>query len=136
MNKKDPKSIILFDGICNLCNGAVQFILKRDKKERFLFASLQSDAAKNVLLQYNVKKMMMDSIILIEEGEVFDKSTAVLRICRHLNGLWPVFYPTVYLPKKMRDLLYDHIARKRYTWFGVKDHCTMMLPEYKNRFIY
>ncbi|MGI9531770.1 thiol-disulfide oxidoreductase DCC family protein [Lutimonas sp.] len=135
MFQKDQKTLILFDGICNLCNGSVQFILKRDKKEKFLFASLQSDAAKNVLLQYNVKKIMMDSIIIVEDGEVFYKSTAILKICRNLNWPWPLFYPAIYLPLIIRDSLYDFVANNRYKWFGVQDHCTIMMPAYKNRFI-
>ena len=75
MSEKGQKSIILFDGVCNLCNGAVQFLLKRDVREQFLFASLQSDAAKNILLQYNVKKIKMDSIVFIEDDQLYQKST-------------------------------------------------------------
>ncbi len=135
MIKKDQKTIILFEGICNLCNGAVQFILKRDKNEKFLFASLQSDASKNILLQYNVKKITLDSILIIEDGQVYDKSTAVLKISRHLNWPWPMFSIALHLPLYIRDSVYDFVGRNRYKWFGKKDSCTMMIPEYKNRFI-
>ncbi len=135
MIKKDQKTIILFDGICNLCNGSVQFILKRDKNEKFLFASLQSDASKNILLQYNVKKITANSILIIEDGQVYDKSTAVLKISRHLNWPWTMFSIALQLPLSIRDKVYDFIARNRYKWFGKKDSCTMMIPEYKNRFI-
>jgi len=135
MIKKDQKTIILFDGICNLCNGSVQFILKRDKNEKFLFASLQSDASKNILLQYNVKKITLDSIIIIEDGQVYDKSTAVLKISRHLNWPWTMFSIALHLPLSIRDSVYDFVGRNRYKWFGKKDSCTMMIPEYKNRFI-
>jgi predicted DCC family thiol-disulfide oxidoreductase YuxK len=135
MSSKDQKSILLFDGICNLCNGSVQFILKRDQKEQFLFASLQSDAAEKLLLQYKEKKIGMDSIVLIEDGKVYQKSTAVLKICQHLNWPWRIFLVGVYLPKSWRDKLYDLIAKNRYRWFGKKDSCTMMIPLYKNRFI-
>jgi len=135
MIKKDQKTIILFDGICNLCNGSVQFILKRDKNEKFLFASLQSDASKNILLQYNVKKITLDSILIIEDGQVYDKSTAVLKISRHLNWPWTMFSIALHLPLSIRDSVYDFVGRNRYKWFGKKDSCTMMIPEYKNRFI-
>ena len=135
MPSKDQKSILLFDGICNLCNDSVQFILKKDQKEQFLFASLQSDAAEKLLLQYKEKKIGMDSIVLIEDGKVYQKSAAVLKICRHLNWPWRIFLVGGYLPKSLTDKLYDLIAKNRYRWFGKKDSCTMMMPEYKNRFI-
>jgi len=135
MEKKDHKTIILFDGICNLCNGAVQFLLKRDKKKQFMFASLQSDAAKYILLQYNVKKFGMDSIVFIEDGEIYQKSTAVLKIIKYLNWPWTMISVTSFLPLGFRDRMYDFIAQNRYRWFGKKDSCIMMLPEYKNRFI-
>ncbi len=118
-----------------ICNGAVQFILKRDKNEKFLFASLQSDASKNILLQYNVKKITLDSILIIEDGQVYDKSTAVLKISRHLNWPWTMFSIALNLPLCIRDSVYDFVGRNRYKWFGKKDSCTMMIPEYKNRFI-
>jgi predicted DCC family thiol-disulfide oxidoreductase YuxK len=135
MIKKDQKTIILFDGICNLCNGSVQFILKRDKNEKFLFASLQSDASKNILLQYNVKKITLDSILIIEDGQVYDKSTAVLKISKHLNWPWTILPIAIHLPLSIRDSVYNFVGRNRYKWFGKKDSCTMMIPEYKNRFI-
>ncbi len=133
--KKDKKTIILFDGVCNLCNGTVQFLLKRDKKEKFLFASLQSDAAKNILLQYNVKKISLDSILLLEDGQVYQKSSAVIKICKYLNWPWTALTVAKYLPLSFRDNAYDLIANHRYKCFGKKDSCMMMIPEYKNRFI-
>lgn len=135
MESSDQKSILLFDGICNLCNASVQFILKRDPKEQFIFASLQSDAAKNILLQYNLKNYSLNSLVLIEEGQLFQKSTAVLKICRHLNWPWKLFYVFKLLPKFLRDKVYEFMAKRRYRWFGKKDSCVLMIPEYKNRFI-
>ena len=129
------KSVIMFDGICNLCNSSVQFILKRDQKEQFLFTSLQSDAAKILLLQYNVKKNSMDSILLIEDGKLYQKSDAVLKICSHLKWPWRVFLAAKYLPVSTRDTLYNFIAKHRYNWFGKKESCTVFIPAYKNRFI-
>ena len=135
MQSNDQKSIILFDGICNLCNASVRFILKRDPSKKFLFASLQSDAAEKLLLQYKEKKIGMDSILLIEDGKVYQKSTAVLKICRNLNWPWRMFSAASQLPESFTDKVYDLIAKNRYQWFGKKDSCTMMMPEFKNRFI-
>jgi len=135
MQSNDQKSIILFDGICNLCNASVRFILKRDQTKQFLFTSLQSDASKKLLLQYKVKKIGMDSILLIEDGKIHQKSTAVLKICRHLNWPWKMFSVAHHLPESFRDRIYDLVAKYRYQWFGKKDSCTMMMPEFKNRFI-
>ncbi len=129
------KSIILFDGVCNLCNNSVQFVIKRDNKQQFLFASLQSDAATKLLLQFYSKKIEIQSIVLIEENKVYDKSTAALRIARKLNPLWNVLYIFIIVPKSLRDLVYDFIAKNRYKWFGKQDSCILFIKEYKNRFI-
>lgn len=129
------KSIILFDGICNLCNNSVQFVIKRDNKQQFLFASLQSDAAAKLLLQFYNKKIGLQSIVLIEDNKVYDKSTAALRIARKLNPLWNILYIFIIVPKNLRDLVYDYIAKHRYKWFGKQDSCMLFIKEYKNRFI-
>lgn len=129
------KSIILFDGICNLCNNSVQFVIKRDNKQQFLFASLQSDAAAKLLLQFYNKKIGLQSIVLIEDNKVYDKSTAALRIARKLNPLWNILYIFIIVPKNLRDLVYDYIAKYRYKWFGKQDSCMLFIKEYKNRFI-
>ena len=135
MHSDDQKSILLFDGICNLCNASVLFIIKRDTHEQFLFASLQSDAAKNILLQYNMKNYSLNSLVLIQEGKVFQKSTAVLKICQKLGWPWKFFYIFSVIPRTMRDHIYNFIAGHRYRWFGKKESCVMMVPKYKNRFI-
>lgn len=132
-NKKKP--IILFDGVCNLCNNSVKFILRHDKKEYFLFASLQSDASKNLLLHYNYKNNDLKSIIVIDQDRLYEKSAAVLIICKYLGMPWSLFRVFRVLPKKWLDYLYDFVAKNRYKWFGKKETCTMMLPTYKNRFI-
>ncbi len=129
-------SIILFDGVCNLCNGSVQFVLKHDAKKHFLFASLQSDAATNILLQLNRKSFKnYDSIILVENGEVFIKSTAALRIAKKLTGLISFFYVFIIVPKPLRDLVYDYIAKNRYKWFGKKSQCMIPDKESAKRFL-
>lgn len=135
MQTDAQKSIILFDGICNLCNSSVNFILKRDKKKQFLFASLQSDAAENILLHHKHKKNGLNSIIFIHRGKLYEKSSAVLSILGLMGMPWRLFSVGYILPLSWRDSLYDYIAQNRYKWFGKKESCIMMIPAYKNRFI-
>jgi len=129
------KSIILFDGVCNLCNGSVQFIIKRDKKQNFLFTSLQSDAGQELLLHFNLKNSDFDSIILIKNNKVYQKSTAILHISRHLPGLWKLNYGFIIIPKFIRDFFYTIIANNRYKWFGKKDSCMIPTTELQKRFL-
>jgi predicted DCC family thiol-disulfide oxidoreductase YuxK len=122
------KGLILFDGYCNLCNGAVQFIIKRDPKEHFRFSSLSWPPAQT-LLEKHREFGEVDSILLFEDGELYQKSTAALKIAGRLSGLWPLMKVFFIVPRFLRDLVYDFIARNRYRWFGKKDTC--MMPEKK-----
>ncbi len=131
----ENKSIILFDGVCNLCNNSVQFIIKKDKKQRFLYASLQSDAAQSILLQFQLKNSDFDSIILIENGKVYQKSTAILKITKHLSGIWKLSYGFIIIPKFIRDFIYNTIAKNRYKWFGKREVCMIPTKELKMRFL-
>lgn len=131
----ENKSIILFDGVCNLCNNAVQFIIKRDKNKYFLFSSLQSDVAQDILLHFKLKNSDFDSIILIENGKIYDKSTASLKIAKQLSGLWKYNYIFIILPKFIRDFFYAIIAQNRYKWFGKKDACIIPTAALKARFL-
>ena len=135
MNNFEGKSIIFFDGVCNLCNSSVNFIIKHDKKKQFLFASLQSDAAKEILLQYNSKKINLDSIVLLDNGKLFEKSTAALRISKHLNNGLFLLYIFIIIPTFIRDYLYDYIAKNRYKWYGKKDSCMIPTKDLKSRFL-
>lgn len=126
--------IILFDGVCNLCNGAVQSIIKRDKKRVFRFASLQSGTGKKLLEQYRIPPDY-SSIILIEPEKAWYKSTAVLRIARKLPGAWPLLYVLVAIPRFIRDPVYNFVARNRYKWFGKQEECRQPAPQLKERFI-
>ena len=128
-------SIILFDGVCNLCNGAVQFVIKRDNKNRFVFASLQSGEGIEILKEYNLPSNKMASFILVDNGKVYDKSTAALRVLKNLKGLWRAFYIFIIVPKFIRDGVYDWIAKHRYQWFGRKDECMIPTPELKAKFL-
>jgi len=132
VNKQEK--VILFDGVCNLCNGAVQFIIKRDKQKNFLFASLQSNYAAKVLKGKNIGTGL-DTIVLLSNEQVFIKSRAVLEISRALPGVWPLLYVFRIMPTFLRDAVYEWIARNRYRFFGKKDTCMIPSPELKSRFL-
>lgn len=128
-------SIILFDGVCNLCTSSVQFIIHNDPKKLFLFASLQSDAASEILLQFPVKKVDLNSIVFIENAQIYDQSTAVLKIARKLRGGYSLLYGFIIIPRFIRDWLYKLLANNRYQWFGKKDRCMIPSVELKDRFL-
>ncbi|MEX2349746.1 MAG: DUF393 domain-containing protein, partial [Flavobacteriaceae bacterium] len=115
MNAK-PKKIILFDGVCNLCNNSVVFIIKRDKKDVFRFAAIQSDEGEKLIKEHDIDTSKTDSIILIEENNYCVKSTAALKIAKHLNGTYPLLYYFIILPVFFRNWVYDIIAKNRYKW--------------------
>jgi predicted DCC family thiol-disulfide oxidoreductase YuxK len=129
------KPVIFFDGVCNLCNASVQFIIKRDSKESFLFSSLQSDAAQAILLQNKLENLDFDTIILLEDGIIYDKSTAILKILRKLSGLYKLGYIFIVVPKFIRDFVYKIISKNRYKWFGKRDSCMIPTEELKLRFL-
>jgi len=135
VNNFKDKSIILFDGVCNLCNSAVNFIIKHDQKKHFLFASLQSDVAKEILLQFHLEKTDFSSIILIKNNIYFDKSTAALLISKELNGGYQLIYYLIIIPKFIRDFVYKFIANNRYKWFGRQKSCNIPSLELKKRFL-
>ena len=128
-------AIILFDGVCNLCNGAVQFVIKRDDKRQFLFASLQSEEGRNILKENNFFTDGVYSFILVENGRIFDRSTAALSVAKRLRIPWKWLYIFIAVPKFIRDAVYDFIAKNRYRWFGKKDECMVPTTELKERFL-
>jgi predicted DCC family thiol-disulfide oxidoreductase YuxK len=126
--------IILFDGVCNLCNSSVQFIIRRDPHNVFRFASLQSEFAKNILHRFN-RVDTTDTIILIDQNKMMVRSDAALEIARHLSGVWPACYVMKVIPRFIRDYVYQRIAKNRYRWFGRADQCSVPTPAIENRFI-
>ena len=128
-------SIILFDGVCNFCNSSVNKIIKHDKKNKYKFAALQSEIGKKLLEKHSIDSTKIDSIILIENDTVFIKSTAILKISKHLSGLYPLAYGFTIIPTFIRNIVYDFIARNRYKWFGKKDSCMIPTAEVKSKFI-
>jgi predicted DCC family thiol-disulfide oxidoreductase YuxK len=129
------QSFIFFDGVCNLCNSTVQFIIKKDTKNIFSFASLQSDAARNILLQYPEESFELNSIILISSHKVYLKSSAVLRIFWKLGKGYKLLFAFWIVPKPIRDVVYDYIAKNRYKWFGKSETCMLPNEDLKKRFL-
>ncbi|MGP4066461.1 thiol-disulfide oxidoreductase DCC family protein [Oceanobacillus sp. M65] len=126
--------LILFDGVCNFCDRSVQFVMKRDPEAKFTFASLQSGAGERVKEYYKIDPSL-DSMILVEDGTYYTKSTAALKICKNLKGLWKVFSVLLVIPKPIRDFFYNIVARNRYKWFGKRESCRLPSPEERSRFL-
>jgi len=128
--------VILFDGVCNICNSSVNFIIDRDPKKEFRFAALQSETGQRLLSSIPATSLQdFDSVVLIEGDRVYKKSTAALRIARRLPGIWSWLYIFIIIPKFLRDPVYDLIANNRYRWFGKKDSCRIPTPELRSRFL-
>jgi predicted DCC family thiol-disulfide oxidoreductase YuxK len=129
------RAVVLFDGVCNLCNSSVQFIIKRDPKAKIHFAALQSNYGKEQLNQFNIASTSFESIVLIKNGKLYQRSNAVLEICRLMGGLWPLLYFFKIIPAFIRDWMYNWIANNRYRWFGRQDECMIPTPALKARFL-
>ena len=130
---KNP--ILLFDGVCNLCNHSVQFVIKRDKDGLFRFAALQSDIGKSVLVKHQLSTVSLDTVVLIDQGKAYTRSSAALHVLRHLGSPWSILTVFLLLPKGLRDMVYNFIAKNRYRWFGKEESCMIPTPELKNRFL-
>ena len=129
------RPFILFDGVCNLCDSSVNFILRHDKKNRLLFAPLQSTAGRELASQFGFSPDYMGSLIFVENGKAYTRSSAALRIAAYLNGAWPLLKVLLVVPVFIRDSVYDWIGRNRYRWFGKKESCTIPTPALRARFI-
>jgi predicted DCC family thiol-disulfide oxidoreductase YuxK len=129
------KNIVLFDGICNLCNGLVRFIIKRDRTGKFKFASLQSTIGQQWLMKFGLAKNEFESFVLIRDGKYYVKSDAALSMLVGLGGIWKAFYVFKLLPRPVRDFIYSLIAKSRYRIFGRRDVCMIPTPELQERFL-
>ena len=129
------KKVILFDGVCNVCDGFVQFILKRDKKAEYYFASLQSDIAKQLMEKHNVQVEELSTVVLINGNQVYTHSDVPLVVAKSLGGIYPLFSIFKVLPKGFRNKIYDWVARNRYKLFGKKEACMLPKPEWHSRFL-
>lgn len=132
---KTMSAIVLFDGVCNFCNGSVNFIIEHDKANYFKFAPLQSEIGQNLLDKFGIDKFETDSVILIEDEKAFTHSTAALRIARKLDGFWKYFYVFRFVPSFLRDFAYKLFAKYRYKLFGKQDACMMPTPDVRARFL-
>ncbi len=126
--------IIFFDGVCNLCSGAVKFILKRDRKHYFKFAPLQSAVAKECLGKLGFNNSL-ETIVLFQNGKIFVKSDAALEVARKMDFPWPLFYVFKIIPTPIRNWVYGFVSRNRYQWFGKSDECMLPTPEISKRFV-
>lgn len=127
--------VILFDGVCNFCDGSVNFIIRHDEQKLFKFAPLQSEAGKTLVEEYGLNKPGLDSVILIENGRAYTHSTAALKIAQQLGGIYSWTYALIFLPRGLRDFFYKLFARNRYRLFGKKDECMIPTPEIRSRFL-
>ena len=128
-------AVVLFDGVCNLCNGSVRFIIERDPRARFQFAPLQSPVADRLIGARVDRASLPDSIVLVDDGRLYVRSSAALRIARGLRFPWPLAWIFIVVPRPIRDWVYDLIARHRYAWFGRRDECMVPTPDVRSRFL-
>ena len=131
----EEKKIVLFDGVCNLCNRSVQFIIKRDKKKKFRFASLQGKAGQDLLKRFNLQADDLNSFVLIEGDKMYTRSGGALRMLRELGSGWKLFYAFMLVPRFIRDAVYNWVARNRYKWYGKREECMIPTAELKERFL-
>ena len=131
----ETKALILFDGVCNLCSGFVQFVIARDQAGYFKFGSLQSDEAQIYLEKCRLSGSELTSIVLYENGKCYTRSEAALRIFKKLSGGWPLMFGFMAVPKFIRDQIYNFIAMNRYRWFGKQESCWLPTPELNDRFL-
>jgi predicted DCC family thiol-disulfide oxidoreductase YuxK len=135
VSKSPSHQLILFDGVCTLCNGFVQFVIARDPAGRFQFGTLQSASARQLLSRHQVMGALPDSVVLVEEGKVFTQSTAVLRITRRLTFPWSLATVLLAVPTPIRDTVYAFVSRHRYRWLGQRDQCMLPTPALRSRFL-
>lgn len=125
--------LILFDGVCGLCVFSVRFVIQRDSLALFRFASLQSPIGKSIAERHGISGM--DTMVLVDDGIAYRRSTAALKIIRRLDGAWPLLYPLIVIPAPLRNLVYDFIGKRRYRWFGKTDECWIPQRDISDRFI-
>lgn len=133
--REEVKPILLFDGVCTMCNHLVTFVIRRDPQGKFRFASLQSVTGQRLLQQVKLPTANFNTFVLIEGNRYYTKSTAALHLFKKLGYLWGLLYLLMIVPRPLRDMVYHWVARNRYKWFGIKDQCMMPTPDIKERFL-
>lgn len=127
--------IILFDGICNLCNRTVAFVIRRDPEALFRFAALQSPTGQGILERFSLPRASLDTIVLVDGASVYTRSAAALEISRRLRGPWRLFYVLRWIPRPIRDFLYDQVANRRYRFWGRRESCMVPTADVRDRFL-
>ena len=127
--------VLLFDGVCNLCNASVQWVLKRDKEGKFRFAALQSETGRMLLARFGLATEKFDTVVLVAGDRIFTRSDAALELLRRLGRPWAWAYILRVIPRAWRNWAYDWVARHRYQWFGREESCWLPRPEWKGRFL-
>ena len=136
MTDESGQPLVLFDGICNLCESTVRFIIGRDRNARFRFAALQSAAAQQLLLDHQYAGDELGSVLLIVDGKLYSKSRAGLQIAKRLDGAWPLlYYVFFWVPQFVANPIYDFIGNRRYRWFGRKEACWIPTEDLRRRFV-
>jgi predicted DCC family thiol-disulfide oxidoreductase YuxK len=127
--------ILLFDGVCNLCNSSVLFVIKRDANKQIRYAAIQSKQGMMLMKKYGIEEAYLGSLIFIDEGKVYLRSTGALRLCKYLKGLWPMFYVLILVPPFIRNAVYDTVSKYRYRIFGKLETCMVPTIELKSLFL-
>lgn len=136
MSNQEKHAIVLFDGVCVFCNNSINFIIRKDAKDYFRYSPLQSELGKKILAENGLASEKIDSVILLENGKLFTKTSAALHIAKNLKGGWPIcFYCFIWIPPFIRNIVYDIIAKNRYRWWGKKDSCMVPTPEIRKKFL-
>ncbi len=135
MSDLKEKGIVLFDGVCNFCNSSVNFIIRKDGNDHFRFLPLQSEKGNAIIERHNLDPENIQTVILLEGGRIYTRSTAALRIVRNLKGGWKLLYGFVIVPAFIRDFFYDIIAKNRYRWWGKRESCMVPTPDVKKKFL-
>ena len=135
MNTEINFPVLLFDGVCNLCNGSVQWVLRHDARAQFRFAALQSDTGQALLRRFGLDSAQLDTVVLVDGDRIFLRSDAPLEVARRLGGGWALLYIFKVLPRPLRNAVYDWVARHRYRWFGREESCMLPRLEWKGRFV-
>ncbi|MFN7325463.1 MAG: thiol-disulfide oxidoreductase DCC family protein [Chitinophagales bacterium] len=128
-------SVLLFDGVCNLCNTSVKWVLLRDKKGEFKFAAIQSEAGQSLLKSFGLENQPLESVILISGRQAYIKSDAAIKVASKLGGIWTIALVFRLVPRPVRDAIYNWVAKNRYRWFGKQEQCLLPQPEWKDRFL-
>lgn len=134
-NTECPHAVVLFDGYCKFCNFWVNFLIKIDRQKQLRFASAQSPTGKSLLERGNIDAIGADSVAVYDEGRFYLRSAAILHIARRLRGIWRLGYAFVIIPRPVRDMIYDFVARNRYRWFGRRETCRVPMETDRDRFL-